>query len=92
MALTINREACFIVARHNGSVHRGVVIECLSSFVSRERMRQFSIIAQWFFRNDVDGSTYCRRAIQCRASTSHYFYPLYHIGRYLLQAVNALQG
>ena len=60
--LTEDVHAGFTVVRHQRSVQSRVVIKSRTSSDRRNRMRQFSGIAQWLFSNDIDGPRNGRRA------------------------------
>ena len=90
--LPIGIDACLVVISYQRHIARRHVVERVGLALRHEGVAEGSRIADRLLGYDVDGSADGRCSEEGRASTTHHLHAVYHVGRNLLQAINAVQG
>ena len=89
--LSVGVYAGLVVVGDERDVARGYVVEAVRPAHRHQRMSEGSRVAHGFLGDDVDGAADGRRAEERRAAASDYLHTVDHVGRYLLQSVDAVE-
>ena len=90
-SLSISINARLVVVGYQRDIARRHIIKRIRTSLRHECMTEGCRIADRFLGDDIDGSTDGRCTEEGRTSTTNHLHTVYHVGRYLLQAIHTVE-